>query len=207
MDLDYKERKLLIIAVLIIVLGLGINYIYRNRQVKNMDIIEEKLDANEDVEDSKYIEEIDMNNDIMIHISGAVKKPGIIEIELGKRLIDVVELAGGLEEEADLDKINLARKVSDEEKIYIPTIGEEVELGILDETLRSEDVVGNNKKIDINNCDKNDLMKLPGIGDKTSDKIMEYRITRKFEAIDDIMGVPGIGEKKFEAIKNLIEIE
>lgn len=211
-DLDKKEKILLVILAIVVILGFGLNYIYRNRQMKEIDIIEESLDniEEETIEDAKFMEEVDINeaNDIMIHITGAVKNPGIIEIKTGKRLIDVVELAGGLEENADIDKINLARKVKDEEKIHIPLIGEDIESEDLNHfSTSTEQMEEGSNKININTCDKNELMSLPGIGEKTSDKILEYRQTHTFKIIDDVMCVSGIGEKKFQAIKNLIKTE
>ena len=76
----------------------------------------------------------------MVHISGQVYNPGIVELELGNRLIDAVKLAGGLKKDADIDRINLAKKLVDEEKIYIPKIGEDTseEIEILATTGSSE---------------------------------------------------------------------
>lgn len=206
MDLENKEKILIILGVVILIIGLGFNFIYRNRQIDEMDIIEaelEEMEENEEFEQNlTYIEEVD--NNIMIHISGAVLNPGIIEVELGKRLVDIVELAGGLDKEADVDRINLARKVSDEEKIYIPRIGEEIELD--SHIIGVKNSSSENEVININNCSKDDLIKLPGIGEKTSDKIIEYRSTNSFQQVEDIMQVSGIGEKKFEAIKDLISV-
>ncbi len=206
MDLENKEKILIILGVVILIIGLGLNFIYRNRQIDEMDIIEaeiEEMEENEEFEQNlTYIEEVD--NNIMIHISGAVLNPGIIEAELGKRLVDIVELAGGLDKEADVDRINLARKVSDEEKIYIPRIGEEIELD--SHIIGVKNSSSENEVININNCSKDDLIKLPGIGEKTSDKIIEYRSTNSFQQVEDIMQVSGIGEKKFEAIKDLISV-
>lgn len=206
MDLENKEKILIIIGVVILILGLGLNFLYRSRQIDEIDIIEAELEKSEEDEDFQqsltYIE--DSDNNIMIHISGAVLNPGIIEAELGKRLVDIVELAGGLEKEADLDRINLARKVSDEEKIYIPRIGEEIEID--NHIIGEKDSSPENEVININNCSKDDLIKLPGIGEKTSDKIIEYRSTNSFQKVEDIMQVSGIGEKKFEAIKDLISV-
>ena len=62
--------------------------------------------------------------EIMVHISGAVNKPGILRLDSNKRVVDALDLAGGARDDADLDKINLAAKLHDEEKIYIPKIGE-----------------------------------------------------------------------------------
>ena len=65
------------------------------------------------------------NKEIIIHISGAVKNPGILKMDSSKRIVDAVELAGGATNDADLDRVNLAAKLHDEEKVYIPKVGEE----------------------------------------------------------------------------------
>ena len=87
----------------------------------------------------------------MVHISGQVYKPGIVILEAGSRLIDAVELAGGLKKDADLDKINLARKLSDEEKIFIPKIGEDP----IEEVYEFKNPNSSSSgKININTCTK-----------------------------------------------------
>ena len=65
---------------------------------------------------------------------------------------------------------------------------------------------GSSGKININSCSKEELMSLPGIGEVTATRILEYRKSYKFKSIEDIMNVSGIGEKKFEAIKDLITV-
>ena len=162
-----------------------------------------KMDASaaeDNLKSLKKMKDYCEENDIMmIHISGAVKNPGVIEIKKGYRLIDVIELSGGLLEDANDDNINLAKRLSDEEKIYIPFIGEEI--SHMDGSTEENN---SQVKININSCTKEELMTLPGIGDVTADKILNYREEKAFNKIEDIMSVSGIGEKKFEAIESLI---
>lgn len=140
--------------------------------------------------------------EIMVHISGQVYKPGLVKLEPGARVIDAVNAAGGLKKNADLDKINLAKKLVDEEKIYIPEIGENIEGDLLDYSTSAD--VGN--KININTCTKEELLSLPGIGEVLAEKIIEYREKTPFKKLEDLMNVSGIGEKKFESIKDMIVV-
>lgn len=118
-------------------------------------------------------------------------------------VIDAVNLAGGLKNNADSDRINLARKLTDEEKIYIPKIGEDE----LPDEVSNLGSSYNSGKVNINSCSKEELVSLPGIGSVLADRILEYRKQHRFEAIEDIMNVSGIGDKKFDNIKELIIIK
>lgn len=159
-----------------------------------------------------YNYDIDKDGIIAVHIKGEVHSPGIVEAEDGERLVDIIDKAGGLTPEADIDRINLAMKVEDEDFIHIPAVGEIDEDNIEDEPVGSLQVSSssNNKRrsdiININKADKEELKKLNGVGDSTAEKIIQYREENKFKAIEDIMQVSGIGEKKFEAIKDSIAV-
>src|SRR5699024_5888902 len=102
----------------------------------------------------------------------------------------------------------LAKKLSDEDKIYIPKIGEEIG-DIQDMSIENlESTKGESTgKVNINNCTKELLISLPGIGEVTSEKIINYRNENKFDTIEDIKKVSGIGEKKFDEIKDLIIVK
>ena len=155
-------------------------------------------------------EEAEEDKIIMVHISGQVHNPGLLELTSGDRINDAVELSGGLKNEADTDRINLSKKVQDEEKIYIPKIGEEVEPIQISQALGTSESSasnGSDDMVDINNCTKELLVTLPGIGDITAEKIIKYREEFKFQKIEDIMEVSGIGDKKFEAMKDLIVVK
>lgn len=149
---------------------------------------------------------------IMVHISGEVYKPGIVEIDLGKRLTDAIKLAGGLKKEADLDRINLAKKLIDEEKIYIPKVGEELNSDIIElvSSNNSNDnatISNSTGKININKCSQIELESLPGIGEVLAMRIIDYRNLNVFATIEDLKQVSGIGDKKYDSLKDLITVK
>lgn len=160
-------------------------------------------------------EDLERDKTIMVHISGQIHNPGLLELKSGDRINDAVILSGGLKNDADIDRINLSQKVQDEEKIYIPKIGEDLEPIQVVESKNNNNLSSSkssnseniNEKIDINSCSKELLISLPGIGDVTAEKILKYREEMKFQKIEDIMEVSGIGDKKFEAIKDLIVVK
>lgn len=144
------------------------------------------------------------NDALIVHVAGEVVRPGVYEFEEGDRLKDAIESAGGLTDCADSEKLNLAKRLTDEMKILVPSIHEDV-LESSDETQVVQIV--DTGKININTADAVALMDLPGIGPKTADKIIEYRQTSPFEEIEDITNVNGIGDKMFETIKDLIDVK
>ena len=144
-----------------------------------------------------------------MHITGAVKKPGIVQIEEGARLIDAIEAAGGTTENADTSKINLAYILSDGQKIYIPSfLDEKIENYVEDnigENIIIENTNSNINLVNINTATQTELETLTGIGPSLALKIINYRKENgKFKTIEDIKNVSGIGDSKFEAIKNEI---
>lgn len=164
---------------------------------------------------------------LMIHITGAVAKPGVVNLKNGDRVIDAIKKAGGLTSSADENRINLAQKLFDEDKVIIPSIGDNMEMeganleaespdntsvqsmvisGSSESGARPDSAGGDSGSgtININTASKSELETLPGIGNVTSDKIIDYRESTKFSSIEDIKNVSGIGEKKFEAIKSMI---
>lgn len=203
-----REQIVILVIVFIIIFILGFKFLLG-------DIIEVKRNEieviNDDIDEStEYTDEVssieDENGTIMVHISGQVYKAGIVELEEGKRVVDAVELAGGLKKDADMDRINLAKKLVDEEKIYIPKIGEEISTELATQATTITDQ-SESDKVNINTCSKSDLVGLPGIGDVIADRIIEYRATNKFVKIEDIKNVSGIGDKKFESIEDLITVK
>ncbi|OHW62520.1 ComE operon protein 1 [Andreesenia angusta] len=149
----------------------------------------------------------DETTEFVVYVKGAVKYPGILVVEEGTRLADVVELAGGPEEGADFNMVNLAKKVQDEEMIHIPYAGEELTTQPLGETEATAGTTsGGNEKVNINKASEEELKSLPGIGEVTARKIVDHRASSPFKAVEDIMDVSGIGEKKFEAIKDNITV-
>ena len=147
---------------------------------------------------------------IIVHITGCVKNNGIIEIPENSRIIDVINAANGITEDADISKINLAYIVRDAQKIYIPSIYDiETTSYISDEcgnnVIIEDNLGGNNKMININSATQAELEQLPGIGESTALKILNYRKEHgNFNSLEDIKNVPGIGNAKYENIKDMI---
>lgn len=161
---------------------------------------EKSLDENtKELEIEKATEE---SEEIMVHISGAVNSPGILRLDSSKRVVDALDLAGGARDDADLDRVNLAARLHDEEKIYIPKVGEIQEN--MTTLVSSPSSSGPASKININSADLSELTKIPGVGEKTAQKILDYRANNSFSSIEDIKNVPGIGDKKFESMKDYI---
>ena len=148
------------------------------------------------------------SNMITIYISGQVNNPGIVTLESNKRLADAIDILGGVTKDADLNRVNMALKIKDEEHYIIPKIGEEISNDnlLIDNTKDFNEKVDNNK-ININLATIKDLEDLPGIGEATANKIIRYRDENgNFKTIDEIKNVNGIGDKKYEDLKELISI-
>lgn len=200
---SFTKREQIVILI-IVVLMVFITILKFDKKDDVISLSEEKTVDETDEKEYEIEDDItkDQEESIMIHISGEVYKPGVYEMQKGDRVKDAVDKADGLKKDADIDKINLAKKLEDEEKIYIPAIGEEIENYSEDQTNGEK-----NDKIDINNADKEELMTLNGIGEVLADRIIEYRENNKFKTIEDLKNVSGIGDKKFENVKEYIIVK
>ena len=146
---------------------------------------------------------ISKNDDrIGVYISGEVKNTGVYFLKKDSRITDLINICGGLTEEADVSKINPAQKLNDSDKIIIPKKEENLNTESIEDTNESD--INVQEKININTATKDELTSLNGIGEATANKIINYRNKNKFKEIEDIMNVPGIGEAKFNNIKDYI---
>jgi len=156
---------------------------------------------------SEKHKDADSPESIMVDIEGQVKKPGVYTLAPEARIIDVVERAGGLKVTADKQRINLAKKATDEMMIYIPKKGENA-LTVNDnatETPTSSDV---QEKININAADLTKMQEIPGIGEIKAQAIIDYRSDNgPFKSVDDLLNVTGIGEKSLEKIKDVVTVD
>jgi len=136
---------------------------------------------------------------IKVYITGEVVSPGVYEVDPDCRVVDVLEIAGGATQEADLERINLAAKIKDAEKIVVPNIADHpsTENTASDET----------PLININTASLQELKTLPGIGDVIASNIIAYREKNgDFASIEEIKNVTRIGEKIFAQIMELITV-
>lgn len=199
-----KNKKLIIIISIIFVIILFVFFNNKDDEVEIIEQIENKVDAN--IEEDKDVKQI------IVHITGCIKKQGIVEINEGARIIDVIETAGGVTEEADITKVNLAYIVKDAQKIYIPSIydkedTEYITLNNGENVIVEDKYGGESKMVNINTATQTELESLSGIGPSTALKIIKYREEHgKFKSIEEIKEVPGIGDAKFNSIKDMIEV-
>lgn len=213
---DYK-MKIKMVLCFVLILGIfGLIYFYyikkdkENIVLENNSVVEEKVSLSEEKEEK-----------IFVDIKGMVNNEGVYSVDSGKRVIDVIELAGGLKEEANTRFVNLAKVVSDGEVIVIysndeidkakepkvvyvdtPCVCEEVKNdACLVENINNE----SNGKININTAGSDELKTLDGIGDAKAGNIIEYRNKNgNFKSIEDLLNVSGISEKIFNNIKDKI---
>lgn len=208
-SLNKKQIMIIIVVgvIFVVVIGMYLYNVYGQNQT------EEMANFYEEEEEKEVVAKEEENKKIVVHIVGEVNEPGIVEIEEGSRIADVVEEAGGITSQADVNKINLAYVVEDGQKIIIPN-QEEVENNSGFSYISSasgnyiEDSMLSNKgedRVNINQATQTQLEELPGIGPSTALKIVEYRKENgDFREVEEIKNVNGIGEAKYEKIKDCI---
>ena len=212
--LNIKQKIGLILAALLIVIlaFIWLFSIYGNDPPKNE--IKKSQESNNEIEFKLGMKEKE-NKTIMVDISGEIITPGVVKLPEGSRIIDAITAAGGKTEDADLSKVNLAYILDDGVQLYIPRYNEKLEkeivqtepgVGIIQEGINTTSK--KDSKVNINTANKEKLATLPGIGEGTAEKIIEYRSkTGKFKTIDEIKKIPGIGESKFKSLKDKITIK
>ena len=142
---------------------------------------------------------------IFVDIKGAVKNPGVYQMKVGDRVKDALEAAGGLTEEADSQKVNLAKRLEDQMVIVVPKVGEEAEEIPAGETRNEATKEG---KVNINTATVEELKTLKGVGEKKAEAIIEYRKKNgSFQTKEDLMKVRGIGKKLFESFQERIVMQ
>ena len=139
---------------------------------------------------------------IFVDIKGEVKNPGVYQMKVGDRVKDALDAAGGLTEEADSQKVNLAKRLEDQMVIVVPKVGEEAEEIPAGETRNEATKEG---KVNINTATVEELKTLKGVGEKKAEAIIEYRKKNgSFQTKEDLMKVRGIGKKLFESFQERI---
>ena len=228
LDKDYLIIGIIIISVItFMVLNIGKVKEFEEKEItgnieKNITVSEENKDDKEkegNEQDKK--ENISSETGIFVHIDGYVNNPGVYQLKENERTNALIEKAGGLKNGYSIKNINLAAKLSDGDKVYIPSIEEEKILGNQNNNnvntvgkhtnngnnLNNNVSITKNNKININTANVSELKQITGIGESTANKIIDYRENvGKFKKIEDIKEVKGIGDSKFESLKNKITI-
>ncbi len=202
-----KQRKIVIIICILVIILVG----WKIYDSSNLETEEESQIIDSNTQESKTEDEEEL---VIVHVTGEVKKPGVVRVKEGSRVEDIVKAAGGLTENADISNINLAYVVEDGTKIRIPSTDDEKQEEYITQSIgegiimQEENNNSNNTIININTANETELEELPGIGASIAGRIIEYRNKNgKFKSIEDIKNVTGIGDSKFEKIKDLIKIK
>lgn len=223
----YRYRKQIligtIITIIIIVISVSIIMNY-SKSTKNKSKKEETLITETPVKKKKTVQK--EPQEAKVDIKGAINLPGIYSLDTSSRVIDVIEKAGGLTENADTSVINLSKKITDEMVIIIYTKQEvknfketkEKETQVQNKCLQKDENALKNDaciapsiktsgKISINTASQEELMTLTGIGESKAKEIIAYREQNgPFTTIDDLTKVSGIGENTLAQIKEDITV-
>lgn len=182
--------SLVILAIFALCLAVGY---FTSRPVENLK--EEEIFA----EEAGTADEQEQK--ITVYVNGEVNRPGVYSLVTGSRIKDAVEASGGFTADADIKRINLAKKVRDEDYIFIETKdSSRGAAGASSSGISSDGIVN------INTATKEELMTVPGIGEVTAQKIIDYREKNgDFQKVEDLTKVDRIGEKTLAKFKDKIE--
>lgn len=215
-----EKRHQIIILIVAAVILFSAGYKYSQVKQTGNPADDGLVSGPEDGQGALFEEESPQEPDeIVVHVAGAVKKPGVYRLPPGSRVIDAIDLAGSTEDSA-LDRLNLAAPLEDGKQVTVFSISElkqQQEAGLAPPPASAQlsgaaayttAYPGNNSSgglININLAGTAQLEQLPGIGPALAQRIIDYRTQNgPFAAIEDLMNVSGIGEKRFEQIKSQI---
>ncbi|NNC78592.1 MAG: ComEA family DNA-binding protein [Acidimicrobiales bacterium] len=142
---------------------------------------------------------------LVVHVAGAVNRPGLVVGDIDWRVADAIAAAGGSSTVADLDRVNLASHLADGERIYVPHL-EEAALPVV-VTGGQASSKAQSGPIDLNAATEDDLDALPGVGPATAASIVAHRTDHgPFGSIDALVAVSGIGPAKLESIRDHVVV-
>ena len=217
-----KKYRYIILSGLLIIVFLFFN--------KNSDEIELTSDLSLEIKE-EVTEEIPKEEKIKVDIKGAVKNPGVYEINSNGRVADAIEISGGLTNDADTSTINLSKNLTDEMVIIIYTKEEVEEMlkgstsikyiekecicpkiendACIDNVIdnKPDTNTSNEQKVSLNSATIDELMQLSGIGEVKAKAIIAYREENGgFKSIEELLEVNGIGESTFNKIKDQLSL-
>jgi competence protein ComEA len=139
---------------------------------------------------------------VAVHVAGRVRRPGLVRLPAGSRVQDAIRAAGGVTSGADVDAVNLARRLADGEQVRIPAHGEPPPPPVA-----GHDGGGApSGPLDLNTATVEQLDTLPGVGEVTAGRIVAYRSAHPFTTVDELLEVPGIGQRRYDQLKDLVTV-
>jgi len=142
---------------------------------------------------------------LVVHVVGAVRRPGLYRLPAGSRIDDAVRRAGGVTRRADTELINLAAPLADGTQVVVPRKTPPGAAGSVGAT-GAESATGQPQgPVHLNTATLDDLDALPGIGPVTAQRILDYRQQHgAFSSVDELDAVPGIGPARMEQLRDLV---
>jgi len=147
-------------------------------------------------------------NRVVVHVAGAVARPGVVELASGSRVIDAVEAAGGGLPEADLDRLNLAAKIVDGQRVLVQKVGDPPAAAEGAGTASGATPgAASTGPLNLNTATLDQLDGLPGIGPVLAAAILAERVRRgAFKSVNELREVRGIGEQRFADLRELVAV-
>ena len=198
------NKELLKTAALPLVIGVAVLFFWFYGAEEDI-VVSEGDDVSSEIVSEDTRGQTVTSTEMYVDISGAVVNPGVYEVSSSTRLFQVIEMAGGLADNADVDSLNRAEIVYDGQKIIVGTASNsEIRTEASSEGSQSGITNG---KVNLNLADSATLQTIPGIGPSKAERIIDYRTTQgRFKKAEDIMNITGIGEKTFESIRDYITV-
>ncbi len=140
--------------------------------------------------------------EVVVHVVGAVRRPGLLRLPEGSRVDDAIEAAGGAGRKAALELVNLAAPVADGQQVVVPVAGPAGAGGAWTATPPASE-----GRVRLNSATLEELDRLPGVGPVTAQKILDYREEHgAFASVDELDAVPGIGPGRLEELRALVDL-
>jgi competence protein ComEA len=141
---------------------------------------------------------------VVVYVAGAVARPGVYPVATGARVADALAAAGGTTPDADLEPLNLATRVADGDRVFVPRQGEPPPAVIGPSGGDGGEAAG---PVDLNAATAAQLESLPGVGPATAQAIISWRQQHGgFRSVDDLLEVRGIGPAKLEALRDQVRV-
>ncbi|MGM9925494.1 MAG: helix-hairpin-helix domain-containing protein [Bacillus sp. (in: firmicutes)] len=208
MKVNVEKKTLALIGIAVaLVVGLAVMFFPEKNQEEliTADRLLEEKEAEAEPEEETIEQEEPIKK---VDVKGAINRPGVYIAAADDRVLDVIGKAGGFTAQADKNAVNLAQRVEDQMMVYVPAVGEQVNLPTVPAAAGASAASGQTGgKVNINSATEDELQTISGIGPAKAQAIIQYRTEKgAFSSIDELKEISGIGEKTFEKLKDQVTI-